>query len=388
MELLKKSEEKIENLVEENQGLKKQLEDRAQQDQIESLETKTSDKSGSNDEEEDIGNAGDTPKDLSAITTSKRTHEMEENEDVVMKRDRLQVENVALKQKIRLLVEEEKYMLQKLEARTAKLHEARSKVLAMKKEKNKEFEEMSRTNLDIEGERDELQWKLLLAERRIEVLESSLEKALLKLKEKDDTVQEKSVLNVQNKINMNFKQSLEKTRKDTEEELKKAILKVKQHVAYSNKQRDTDSPTSFSIKHSAGININNSVDSKPQTNIFFAVRDAIDATHRQHSGHAVGDINVQEAGAGGDATAEDDQYVVEEFDDNDNENEFGDDDIDVEVMNNGASSCDHNEGDSEVAGSGEKCLDNLGDDYAIENKNDFSNSNSAESADADTGNGN
>ena len=51
-----------------------------------------------------------------------------------MKWDRLQVENVALRQKLRLMAEEEKYMIQQLQGRSGELNDARSHIVNLKRQ--------------------------------------------------------------------------------------------------------------------------------------------------------------------------------------------------------------------------------------------------------------
>jgi len=51
-----------------------------------------------------------------------------------MKWDRLQVENVALRQKLRLMAEEEKYMIQQLQGRSGELNDARSQIVNLKRQ--------------------------------------------------------------------------------------------------------------------------------------------------------------------------------------------------------------------------------------------------------------
>ena len=52
----------------------------------------------------------------------------------IMKWDRLQVENVALRQKLRLMAEEEKYMIQQLQGRSGELNDARSQIVNLKRQ--------------------------------------------------------------------------------------------------------------------------------------------------------------------------------------------------------------------------------------------------------------
>ena len=325
MDLLKKSEEKVEELMQENNELKQQLDNCKQQQQHETKASEALARSGSNEENNrDIGSEesnSDGPPSASVFLSTSTSDELKnngDNEDTVMKRDRLQVENVALKQKIRLLVEEEKYMLQKLETKTAKLNDVRSKLFATKKELNEKFEEMRRNNFDIEGERDELQCQLLVAERRIEVLESSLEIALLKLKENDKSSEKKDGgLTSSKKLSSNFKLSLQRTRKDREEELRKAITMVKQHVAGVTKAtRDSEASTKL-IEHPSDIDDVSSNISESQVDKTLTVSDAIDAESIQRNDRSFGDENIEDIDAGGKSTTEDDKYVVEDFGDDD-----------------------------------------------------------------------
>ena len=112
----------------------------------------------------------------------------------IMKWDRLQVENVALRQKLRLMAEEEKYMIQQLQGRSGELNDARSQIVNLKRQWSNgifivsfyfkyfflhflspilflEALKINSFQLSQEGERDELVGKLLVAERKIEHLE-------------------------------------------------------------------------------------------------------------------------------------------------------------------------------------------------------------------------
>jgi len=150
IEILKKSEEKIKLLTGENeeykmenlrlieqQGVFKVKEDEREEsvgrsELDSSASTSTSvipEKTGTQKEiEEEDEVEGKKTKPTTTIIAETNTN----NDNELMKKDRLQVENVALRQKIRLMVEEEKYMMQQLQNKTIELNESKAKMLSMR----------------------------------------------------------------------------------------------------------------------------------------------------------------------------------------------------------------------------------------------------------------
>ena len=83
------------------------------------------------DTEREVAEPDEKPVRQSDVS-SKRETEDEASLVEVMKRDRLQVENVALRQKIRLMLQEEKFVVQQLQDRTKELDECKQQIFSLR----------------------------------------------------------------------------------------------------------------------------------------------------------------------------------------------------------------------------------------------------------------
>ena len=233
--ILKESEDRINALVLENLELKERVEV-----EYEKSRDSTNSDNSVNDKSKGVS---ETPAEELPPTDSKRIVNSKEviiptqavTNPETMKKDRLQVENVALRQKIRLMVEEEKYMIKQLETKTKELNETREKVLKLEWAWNSDTSERQYNQISKEEEYTELETTLFTAERRIEDLENQLRVSKARNEELSVMLHRKNgVISLERNFNETLKQSLERARKENGDELKRAITLMKSHVSDSS----------------------------------------------------------------------------------------------------------------------------------------------------------